>query len=108
MNTQNSSALSPQQLQSWLADGAELALLDVRDEGIFSAGHIFFAASMPLNRMEYLADAMAPRRNVRTVLIDDGDGLAQRAAARLAGWGYTAIRMLDGGMPAWHGAGLQV
>lgn len=108
MNKQSSNALGPQQLQSQLADGAELALLDVRDEGTFSAGHIFFAASMPLNRMEYMADKMVPRRNVRTVLVDDGDGLAQRAAERLASWGYTAIRMLDGGMPSWRAAGLQV
>ena len=107
MNLHNYSDLSAHQLQAWLTDGAELALLDVRDEGIFSAGHIFFAASTPLNRMEYLADAMVPRRNVRTVLVDDGDGLARRAADRLADWGYSSIRLLEGGMPAWRAAGFQ-
>lgn len=108
MTTQTSSTLSPQQLRDWLSDGGELALLDVRDGGIFSAGHIFFAVSMPLNHMEALADALLPRRSVRTVLVDDGDGLAQRAAQRLGAWGYTGIRVLEGGMPAWRAAGGQV
>ncbi|KAB7559732.1 rhodanese-like domain-containing protein, partial [Verminephrobacter sp. Larva24] len=42
------------ELRRLLSDGAELALLDVRDGGQFSAGHIFAAVSLPLNRMEWL------------------------------------------------------
>ncbi len=108
MSTQTPGSVSPQQLQAWLADGGELALLDVRDGGVFSAGHIFFAVSMPLSRMEYLADALLPYRSVRAVLVDDGDGLAQRAAQRLGAWGYTAISVLEGGMAAWRAADGQV
>ncbi|MDM0078534.1 rhodanese-like domain-containing protein [Variovorax sp. J2P1-59] len=96
------------QLQAMLADGAELALLDVRDAGVFSAGHIFSAASMPLNRLEFLADAMVPRRATRMVLVDDNDGMAATAARRLASWGYSDIGLLDGGLQAWKAVGLQV
>lgn len=95
------------QLQAMLADGAELALLDVRDGGVFSAGHIFSAASMPLNRLEFLADAMVPRRDTRMVLVDDHDGMAAIAAGRLASWGYSNVGLLDGGLQAWKAAGFQ-
>lgn len=103
-----SSLVNATQLQAMLADGAELALLDVRDGGVFSAGHIFAAASMPLNRLEFLADAMVPRRETRMVLIDEHDGLAAIAERRLASWGYSNIYLLDGGLQAWKAAGFQV
>jgi len=102
------SLVTAAQLQRMLGDGQELALLDVRDGGVYSAGHIFWAASMPLARMEYLADAMVPRRDTRMVLVDDGDGLAQTAGERLAAWGYSGVALLEGGMPGWRQAGFQV
>ncbi|MDN8617494.1 rhodanese-like domain-containing protein [Variovorax ginsengisoli] len=82
-------------------------MLDVRDGGVFSAGHIFAAASMPLNRLEFLADAMVPRRDTRVVLVDDDNGMAATAAGRLAAWGYVNIGLLDGGLQAWKAAGFQ-
>ncbi|MCW5284744.1 thiosulfate sulfurtransferase [Verminephrobacter eiseniae] len=99
------------ELQRLLSDGAELALLDVRDGGQFSAGHIFAAVSLPLNRMEWLVDALVPRRDTRMVLVDDcdaQDGMAAIAAGRLAAWGYSNLSLLGGGLSAWKAAGLQV
>ena len=36
-------AVSPSDLKNMLHDGAELALLDVREEGQFGEGHLLFA-----------------------------------------------------------------
>ena len=48
-------SLSPQDVRAMLRDGAELALLDVREEGVFSEeGHPFFANSLPLSRLELM------------------------------------------------------
>ena len=88
-----------------LCDGGELALLDVREEGTHSASHLFYAASMPLSRLELLAPRMVPRRSARTVLVDDASGLAERAAGKLAELGYTDLAILDGGIQAWADAG---
>jgi len=35
-----------------LGDGAELALVDVREELVFSQRHLLWARSIPLSRME--------------------------------------------------------
>ena len=92
-------------LRAMLLDGKELALLDVREEGAFSESHLLFASSLPLSRLEFGIDALVPRRGTRTVLCDDGSGLAERAAVKLAGFGYTDVSVLDGGTAAWERAG---
>ena len=42
------------------------------------------------------------------VLCDDGDGLAERAAAILSRNGYTDVRILAGGVVAWGAAGFEL
>ncbi|HTP97566.1 MAG TPA: rhodanese-like domain-containing protein [Burkholderiales bacterium] len=100
--------ISAAALRTMLGDGAELALLDVREEGVFARGHLLFAASLPLSQLELRADALVPRRSTRSVLIDENDGLAARAAERLAHFGYTDVAVLDGGMAAWAAQGYPV
>ncbi len=39
-------------LRDMLLDDAELALIDVREERIFSESHLLFARSVPLSRLE--------------------------------------------------------
>ena len=69
-------------LRAWLCDDDELALFDLREELVFGGAHIFYASCLPLGRLELKVDALAPRRDVRMVLGDGGEGLAERAAAR--------------------------
>ena len=92
-------------VRQWLGDGAEIALLDVREAGQFGEGHPFFAVPAAYSRLEQDVSALVPRRDTRTVLIDAGDGVAERAAVRLADGGYTQVQVLEGGTPAWREAG---
>lgn len=92
-------------LKSWLSDGGEIALLDVREVGPYSEGHPFFAVPLSLSRLELDVERLLPTKSVRTVLFDGGDGLADRAAARLAPLGYSNLHVLAGGTPAWKAAG---
>ncbi len=71
-----------------LDDGGELALIDVREELIFSQNHLLLARSVPLSRFELRFAPLVPRRSTPIVLCDDNDGLADRAAAILARNGY--------------------
>src|SRR5581483_8990250 len=80
-------------------------LLDVREEGRHGDGHPLLAVSLPYSRLELDIARLVPRRSCRIVLADDGDGVAARAARRLAGLGYRAVEVLDGGVPAWAAAG---
>ncbi|MDH3712903.1 MAG: rhodanese-like domain-containing protein [Gammaproteobacteria bacterium] len=92
-------------LKSMLQEGGELAILDVREEGAYAQAHLLFAVSLPLSRLElYIAD-LVPRRSARIVVCDAGDGLATRAAERLAEFEYSDVAVLDGGVDAWSAAG---
>ena len=91
-----------------LADAEELALLDVREELIFSRRHLLHARSLPLSRLELKIAPLVPRRATRVVLCDDGDGLAERAAQVLEVLGYTDLSVLAGGIAAWAAAGLEL
>src|SRR5690242_15085591 len=95
-------------LKAMIGDGEELALLDVREEGVFAEAHLFWAASLPLSRLELRLDALVPRRGTRIVLCDEGGGLAERAAAKLGGFGYRDVSVLAGGVGAWAKAGYQL
>ena len=100
--------VAPAAVKSMLGDGGELALIDVREELIFSRSHLLWARSVPLSRLELRFARLVPRRATRIVLIDDNDGLSQRAADILAGAGYTDLSTLDGGIAAWAAAGFEL
>ena len=89
-----------------LDDGKELALVDVREELIFSQNHLLWARNVPLSRLELRFARLVPRKSTRIVLCDDNDGLAERAAVILADAGYSDLSCLDGGIAAWETAGL--
>jgi rhodanese-related sulfurtransferase len=101
--------LSPSTLKSWLHDGQEIALLDVREHGQYGEAHLFYAVPLPYSRLEIDAPRLVPRRGVRLVVYDAGDDstpqVAERAAARLEALGYTQVRVLEGGTRAWKAAG---
>ena len=103
-------AVSPAEIRAMLKDGGEMALIDVREEGVFSEqGHPFFANSMPLSRLELLIRVRVPRFGTRIVALDGGDeGLAERAAAKLAEIGYRNVAVIAGGTRAWAAAGYEL
>ncbi len=104
--------IDAQALKSMLRDGAELALIDVREQDPFSREHLLFACCVPLSRLELLLDDLVPRRSVRTVVMDGGAAnsadWAVRAAARLIELGYRDVAVLEGGLEAWRAAGYEL
>jgi rhodanese-related sulfurtransferase len=100
--------LSPRAVADLLADGAELALVDLREELIFSHAHLLWARSVPLSRLELRFPRLVPRKTTRIVLCDDADGLVQKAGAVLAHAGYSDVSFLDGGTAAWAAAGFEL
>lgn len=91
-----------------ITDADELALLDVREDGQFGEGHMLFAVPMPYSHLEARLGTQLPRRSTRTVLVDAGDGVAERAAARMTAVGYTDVSILSGGVDAWAAAGYEI
>ena len=88
--------------------GREIAIIDAREEAVFHERHLLMASCLPLSRLELIAPGLLPRRAAPIVVTDDGEGLAERAAARLAEGGYTDVSVLEGGVKAWEAAGLPI
>src|SRR5438270_7277889 len=109
-NPQTAATVAPQQVRAMLKDGGEVALLDVREEGVFSErGHPFFANSVPLSRLELLIRDLVPRPLTRIIVYDGGDeGLAERAATKLALMGYRNLAVMAGGARGWAAAGYEL
>ena len=106
MNDSSLQTVDVPTLRAWLVDGAELAVLDPREEGVFLGAHLFRAANVPLSRLELLLDDLVPRLDTRLVWVDDGaSGLAARAADRALELGWTNQFVLLGGTAAWAAAG---
>jgi rhodanese-related sulfurtransferase len=97
--------LDARTLKTWLADGQEIALLDVSEPGQHGQAHPLFAAPLPYSRFEIGLPQLAPNAAARSVLIDEGDGVAVRAAARAEAMGYENVHVLTGGKEAWREAG---
>ena len=98
--------MTPAALRERLLSGGELALLDVREQGVHSQGHPFFACSLPLSRLETMVLDLVPRFDAPLVLLDGGgEGLAERASAKLGQLGYTDVQILEGGCAAWKATG---
>lgn len=93
------------ELRSWLHDGEEIAVLDVRDGGPYARSHILAASSAPLSAFETSVLSLVPRRSTRVVVVDDDGSLAARGAEVLGTAGYSNVYVLKGGNPAWEAAG---
>src|SRR6185503_8097484 len=91
-----------------LRAGTEVALVDVREEGVFAEAHPLFAASMPLGRLELEVLDRVPRLDTPLVLYDDGDGLVAPAHRTLRALGYTQVSQLEGGLAGWSHDGGEI
>lgn len=92
-------------VKAWLSDEQELAFIDVREHGQYGESHPFFVSSVPFSQLDWQLPTRVPNKNVRMVLIDAGDGIAQRAANVAISLGYQHVHVLEGGAPAWQAAG---
>src|SRR5712691_6230203 len=100
--------LSPASVKAMLADGQELALIDLREQLTFSERHLLWARSVPLSRLELRFARLVPRLATRIVLCDDADGLCERASEILARAGYSNLFVLAGGVAGWADAGFEL
>ena len=102
--------ISAEDLYEEIKTGGELALIDVREHGVYSQGHPLFSVSIPLSRFELEIERLVPRLAVPIVLFDQGgiDDLAPRAANILDQMGYVNVSILTDGVSGWHSAGFEL
>src|SRR5687767_13339505 len=95
----------PKSLQSATAQGAAPAILDVRLEDDFAAGHIpgsknncVFEVAFDERMAGVIPDKSAP---LVVAGSRDGSHEAPMAAEKLERLGYADVRVLDGGLAGW-------
>ncbi|WP_250437716.1 rhodanese-like domain-containing protein [Caballeronia sp. ATUFL_F2_KS9A] len=103
-----SRSVSASQLRTLIAQRSELAVLDVREEGVSARKRLFYSSVAPVGRLGLLIDRLVPRRGTPIVLVDTHGEYTPRAAASLERWGYTDVAILEGGVEGWAQAGFEV
>jgi rhodanese-related sulfurtransferase len=101
----SSKTISRDTFKQWLADGSELAVLDIRAPDVVGYASPLFATNLPAERVASDLSRFVPRKIVRTVLADGGDGAAERLVAELSAEGWGNLFALEGGIPAWTADG---
>ena len=104
----NSRTISPSALHGRLLAGEELAIIDVREQGVFGEGHLLIASNLPLGELEIRARALMPRLSVPVVICDAADGSATAACSMMELGGYNDVQVLEGGVQAWAAAGYEL
>jgi rhodanese-related sulfurtransferase len=94
------------ELRALLEAHADVVLADVSEGDAYTGGHISVAVPLPASEVELRLPTLAPRRTVPVVFTSAvDDGLANQAAGLAGAIGYTDVRILKGGNPAWVSAG---
>ncbi|MFO1311997.1 MAG: rhodanese-like domain-containing protein [Burkholderiales bacterium] len=96
----------PRDVEALRAGGAEWALIDVREAAEADAGHVPGSTFLPRRMLELRIAEFVSDPRTTIVLVDEGGRRAPLAAATLARLGYSDVRVLEGGAPAWQAAGL--
>ena len=96
------------ELAAMRADGEELAVLDTRDVGVHSSGHVPGSCPVPASELEWRLAGLLRRPGVRVVVIGEDDLAAHQAGHKIRRSGFTNVAVLAGGVEAWAGAGFDV
>jgi rhodanese-related sulfurtransferase len=99
--------ITAQALNTLMAGDALYAVLDVRDWGEFTLGHIPESTSLPRGHLEKYSAVLVPKHDVQVVVYCDGGQRSTRAAATLESLGYTNVVVLEGGLQSWKAAGYE-
>ncbi|MFT4730037.1 MAG: rhodanese-related sulfurtransferase [Granulosicoccus sp.] len=103
-------SITASQLRELIVGRDELALIDLREGGVFSQSHLLYAANCPLSQLEFLIENLVPRKSVLLVIcVEAPDYIrAEKGLRRLAALGYSNLMFLEGGIQAWKNAGYEL
>lgn len=99
-------AVSRDDLLAGLREGS-VALLDVRPQEEYQAGHLPDAINIPLDELEGMLDALPRDREIIAYCRGPYCVLSHEAVERLRKLGFR-VRRFDEGFPEWKAAGLPV
>jgi len=88
--------------------GADVAIVDVRDDGEWEQGHLPGAVHVPRSFLESRIEGVVPDRDTRVVLYCASGVRSALAAHTLGQLGYGRAESMTGGITLWKDRGLRV
>lgn len=84
------------------------AIIDVRDQKQYQAGHILNAIHVPFSTLEQRVSKLEKFKGQPVIIVDESGKESDKAAAILKKEGFSQVNILKGGMSSWVGEGLPV
>ena len=100
------SQIAVDELKARLAEGKDLAVLDVRRPAEYATGHVPGARHLPLDRLEHEAESLDASRP--TAVLCAGGYRSSAACSLLERRGFRRLFNVVGGTSAWVQAGFEV
>lgn len=88
--------------------GKATAVIDVRSNEEFAAGHLRDAKNIPLADLANRIGELDKSKTKTVIVVCQSGARADKAARQLKAAGFEDVYSLDGGMTAWTAAGLPV
>ncbi|MFT7532687.1 MAG: rhodanese-related sulfurtransferase, partial [Gammaproteobacteria bacterium] len=100
--------ISSIELRRLFQTDTEFAVIDTREAGDFSKGHLLCASNLPLSHLPLLIDRAMPNKNTLIVITNSADDGADRSMATLRELGYKNLHRLSGGIAGWKQSGGEI
>lgn len=84
------------------------AIIDIRDQKQYQAGHILNAVHVPLASLQERIQKLEKFKGQPIIIVDESGKESGKAASILKKEGFSQINILKGGMTGWVGEGLPV
>ena len=84
------------------------AIIDIRDQKQYQAGHILIAVHVALTRLQERIQKLEKFKGQPIIIVDESGKESDKAASILKKEGFSQINILKGGMTGWVGEGLPV
>ena len=84
------------------------AIIDIRDQKQYQAGHILNAVHVPLASLQERIPKLEKFKGQPIIIVDEAGKESDKAASILKKEGFSQINVLMGGMTGWVGEGLPV
>jgi rhodanese-related sulfurtransferase len=97
--------LSPTEATIWI-NRRKAAVLDLRPEEAFKAGHLPGAKHVPANEMTTKIEKLKLDRKNPLILVCETGASSRKAIAEVQKMGFAEVGTLDGGVQAWQAAAL--
>jgi rhodanese-related sulfurtransferase len=91
-----------------LLNKGKAAIIDVRDQQAYRAGHLLNAIHVPFDALEGRMPRIERMKSQQVIVVCEDGKRSRTASAMLRKAGFSQVFSLDGGMAAWKKQGLPV